>query len=100
MTIHARSGRPRTGGSAASTGSTSGSGANSDIARVLPASPRVPCFRGPGKSLRPRQGRAGAAKACHPWLLANNLHQHPLGPVAVKLAVEDLLPRAEVEFAL
>ena len=32
-------------------------------------------------------------------LLANNLHQHSLGPAAVKLAVENLLPRAEVQFA-
>ena len=32
--------------------------------------------------------------------LADDLDQHPLRPVAVELAVEDLLPRAEVELAL
>src|SRR5207244_270545 len=31
--------------------------------------------------------------------LSNNLHQHPFRPPAVEFAVENLLPRAEVEFA-
>src|SRR5205807_470586 len=33
-------------------------------------------------------------------LLPDDLDQHPLGPVAVELAVEDLLPRPEIEFPL
>ena len=33
-------------------------------------------------------------------LLADDLHEHPLRPAAVELAVEDLLPRAEVELPL
>ncbi len=33
-------------------------------------------------------------------LLPNHLHQYPLGPLAIELAVEDLLPRAEVQFAI
>ena len=33
-------------------------------------------------------------------LFAYHLHQHPLRPPAVELAVEDLLPRAEVELAV
>ena len=33
-------------------------------------------------------------------LFPDHLDQHPLRPVAVELAVEDLLPRAEVELAL
>src|SRR5262245_40221451 len=32
--------------------------------------------------------------------LPDDLHQHPLVPVAIELAVEDLFPGAEVEFAL
>src|SRR6185295_10546777 len=32
--------------------------------------------------------------------LPDHLHQHPLRPAAVELAVEDLLPRAEVELPL
>ena len=32
--------------------------------------------------------------------LPNNLHQHPLPPPPLKLAVEDLLPRAEIQLAL
>ena len=33
-------------------------------------------------------------------LLADNFHQHPLAPVAVELAVEDLLPGTEIELAV
>jgi hypothetical protein len=33
-------------------------------------------------------------------LLPDDLDQHPLGPVAVEFAVENLFPRAEVEFPL
>src|SRR5262245_760047 len=33
-------------------------------------------------------------------LLPDDLDQHPLGPVAVELAVEDLLPRPEVQLTL
>ena len=32
--------------------------------------------------------------------LANDLHQHPLPPPAVKFAVKDLLPWAEIEPAI
>src|SRR5205807_806 len=32
-------------------------------------------------------------------LLAEDLDEHPLRPIAIELAVEDLLPRAEVELA-
>ena len=32
-------------------------------------------------------------------LLPNHLHQHPLWPAPVELAVEDLLPRPEIELA-
>lgn len=35
-----------------------------------------------------------------PGSLADDLHQHALAPPAVELAVEDLLPRPEVELAL
>src|SRR5262245_5667715 len=33
-------------------------------------------------------------------LFSDNFHQHPFTPPAVELAVEDLLPRAKIEFAL
>src|SRR5258708_4161942 len=36
----------------------------------------------------------------HATLLPNDLDQHPLRPIAVELAVKDLLPRPEVAFAL
>jgi hypothetical protein len=32
-------------------------------------------------------------------LLANYLHQHPHSPSSVKLSVEDLFPRSEIQFA-
>ena len=43
---------------------------------------------------------ASSRLCCSPVLLPNDLDQHPLAPAAVELAVEDLLPRAEVELAL
>ena len=36
----------------------------------------------------------------YPKLFSNNLYQHPFPPPAVELAVENLLPGAEVEFAV
>ena len=34
-----------------------------------------------------------------PFLLTDNLHEHPLAAAPIELAVEDLLPGAEIEFA-
>ena len=45
----------------------------------------------------------GLRRRLERWLVSlfpDDLHQHPLRPAAVELAVEDLLPRAEVELAL
>src|SRR5258706_10737023 len=33
-------------------------------------------------------------------LLTDDLHQHPLAPVAIELSIKDLLPGTEIEFAL
>src|SRR5829696_220380 len=31
-------------------------------------------------------------------LFPNHFHQHPLGPISIKLAVKNLLPRAKIQF--
>src|SRR5262249_44140621 len=57
----------------------------------------------PTRGPRPCPGAHGAAtsRRCgHLPLFSDDLDQHSLGPPAVELAVEDLLPRAEVELAL
>ena len=41
-----------------------------------------------------------AGEPCERGLLADDLHQHALRPAAVEFAVENLLPRAEVELAV
>ena len=33
-------------------------------------------------------------------LFTDNFHQHPLAAIAIKFPVEDLFPRAQVEFAV
>src|SRR5215471_6376204 len=36
----------------------------------------------------------------YPKLFSDNFHQHPFAPSTVELAIENLLPRAEIEFAV
>src|SRR5579871_5007247 len=58
-----------------------------------------------GRSARPARRRDGSSSSSlseggNGGLLADDLDEHPLVASAVELAVEDLLPRAEVEPAL